>query len=269
MQFSNDDANQNHSYCENECADPKLLNHKMESFNEFSSDALGIFYGCYESNDDSIGIIPSFTNKPSEVNLKNVISRAFSILKGRNKASETNDVSFFGVGKNGDIVIDPSVYMPSAPPIEIDYGPYKEVLEVEPPEWLRDSSTTACMQCSAPFTALTRGRHHCRFCGGVFCRGCTKGRCLLPVAFRERNPQRVCDVCHGKLDPVQDFLISSISNAVQVAKHDVMDWTCAKGWLNFPIGFSMEHEIYKSSNTLRNYCKVFFLSFLLLSIRLH
>lgn len=245
MQFSNNDANKNHhSYCEN---------------------ALGIFDGCCESSDDSIGTIPSFTNKPSEVNLKNVISRAFSILTRRNKTSDTNDVSFLGVGKNGDIVIDPSVYMPSAPPIEIDYSAYKEVLEVEPPEWLRDSSATACMQCSAPFTALTRGRHHCRFCGGVFCRGCTKGRCLLPVAFRERNPQRVCDACHGKLDPVQDFLISSISNAVQVAKHDVMDWTCAKGWLNLPIGFSMEDEIYKSSNTLRNYCKVFFLSFFLIA----
>jgi len=52
MQLSNDDANQNHSYCENA--------------------ALGIFYGCYESSDDSFGTIPSFTNKPSEVNFKSL-----------------------------------------------------------------------------------------------------------------------------------------------------------------------------------------------------
>ena len=37
-----------------------------------------------------------------------------------------------------------------------------------------------------------------------------------------------------------------------IAKHDVMDWTCTRGWLNFPVGLSMEHEIYKSANTLRS-----------------
>ncbi|KAJ1378417.1 Zinc finger, FYVE/PHD-type [Sesbania bispinosa] len=200
-----------------------------------------------ESSDDSHGIIPSLINKPPEVNLKNLLAGAFAILTGRNKTPKTianqlllgpnSDVSFLGSGKNGDIVIDSWVYTPSAPPLfepdGIDYGVYKEVLEAEPPEWLPDSSTTVCMQCNAPFTALTRGRHHCRFCGGVFCRGCTKGRCLLP-----------------------GVLINTISNAVQVAKHDVMDWTCGRGWLNLPIGLSMEHEIYKSSNTLRSYSQV-------------
>ncbi|KAJ1387903.1 Zinc finger, FYVE/PHD-type [Sesbania bispinosa] len=240
---------------------------KKQFLYQFHSDAIDLFD---ESSDDSHGIIPSFINKPPEVNLKNLLAGAFAILTGRNKTPKTianqlllgpnSDVSFLGSGKNGDIVIDSSVYTPSAPPLfepdGIDYGAYKEVLEAEPPEWLPDSSTTVCMQCNAPFTALTRGRHHCRFCGGVFCRGCTKGRCLLPVRFRERNPQRVCDACYDRLDPLQDVLINTISNAVQVAKHDVMDWTCARGWLNLPIGLSMEHEIYKSSNTLRSYCQV-------------
>ncbi|XXG81329.1 hypothetical protein AAC387_Pa09g1992 [Persea americana] len=126
----------------------------------------------------------------------------------------------------------------------------------DPPEWLPDSSATVCMQCTAPFTPLTRGRHHCRFCGAIFCRNCTKGRCLLPVKFRERKPQRVCDTCYDRLDPLQGILINSISNAVQVAKHDVMDWTCTRGWLNMPVGLSMEDEIYKSTNTLRSYCQV-------------
>ncbi|KAB1209519.1 hypothetical protein CJ030_MR6G002446 [Morella rubra] len=104
--------------------------------------------------------------------------------------------------------------------------------------------------------SLTRGRHHCRFCGGIFCRACSKGRCMLPVKFRERNPQRVCDACYDRLDPLQGILISSISNAMQVAKHDVIDWTCSRGWLNLPLGLSMEYEIYKASNTLRSYCQV-------------
>ncbi|XP_071733534.1 uncharacterized protein [Rutidosis leptorrhynchoides] len=210
-----------------------------------------------------------------EVNLKNVLSGIITIvMRGRNKdviedtvseAATGSDVAFMGSAKNGDTYLHPSVYnIPSAPPLVerttsgmmINYNTYKQVLEAEPPEWLRDSSTSVCMQCNAPFTALTRGRHHCRFCGRIFCRACSKGRCLLPVKFRERNPQRVCDTCYDMLDPLQGVLINTVSNAVQVAKHDVMDWTCTRGWLNLPVGLSMEHEIYKASNTLRNYSQV-------------
>ncbi|XP_015888983.2 uncharacterized protein LOC107423851 [Ziziphus jujuba] len=221
--------------------------------------------GC-DSNEDPINLTP--TNRVPEVNLKNVLTGIFAILTGRNKGSSTpaypqlpsSNVSFLGSGNNGDTYLHSSVYIPSAPPLlepnGIDYTAYKEVLEAEPPEWIPDSSTTVCMQCTAPFTAITRGRHHCRFCGGIFCRACSKGRCLLPVKFRERNPQRVCDACYDRLDPLQNVLINSISNAVQVAKHDVMDWTCTRGWLNLPVGLSMEHEIYKATNTLRSYCQV-------------
>ncbi|XP_042507204.1 uncharacterized protein LOC122083458 [Macadamia integrifolia] len=207
-------------------------------------------------------------NVVPEVNLKNVLSGILAIVMGQNKGSmdldghrgSSTNVSFLGSGKNGDSVLNASVYIPSAPPLfepnGINYSAYREVLDADPPEWLPDSSTTVCTQCTAPFTALTRGRHHCRFCGGIFCRECSKGRCLLPVKFRERNPQRVCDTCYDRLDPLQGILINSISNAVQVAKHDVMDWTSTRGWLNLPVGLSMEHEIYKSSNTLRSYCQV-------------
>ncbi|KAJ6818151.1 uncharacterized protein M6B38_407410 [Iris pallida] len=112
------------------------------------------------------------------------------------------------------------------------------------------------MLCYAHFTAFTRGRHHCRFCGGIFCRACTKGRCLMPIKFRMRDPQRVCSECYKELEPLQGVLKNSISNASQSAKHDVIDWTCGRGWLNLPVGLSMEHEIYKAVNTLRSYCQV-------------
>ncbi|WCJ42870.1 RING/FYVE/PHD-type zinc finger family protein [Euphorbia peplus] len=201
-----------------------------------------------------------------EVNVKNVVGGILAILTGRNKATGVrqlpgSNVSFLGSEKNGDTYLHSSVYIPSAPPLlessgMINHSLYKQVLEAEPPEWVPDSSTTVCMQCTAPFTAITRGRHHCRFCGGIFCRACTKGRCLMPVKFRERNPQRVCDACYDRLDPIQGVLINSISNATQVAKHDVTDWTSARGWLNLPVGISMEQEIYKASNTLRSYCQV-------------
>ena len=43
---------------------------------------------------------------------------------------------------------------------------------------------------------------------------------------------------------------------ILIAKHDVMDWTCTRRWLNLPVGLSMEHEIYKSANTLRSYYQI-------------
>ncbi|TYI79706.1 hypothetical protein E1A91_D05G039400v1 [Gossypium mustelinum] len=240
---------------------------KNDYLYQFRAESDDFVDGEYDSGDDvsksmQNGLYP-------EVNLKNVLSGLVAIVTGRNKGSlgasvdqqyQSSNVSFLGSEKNGDTYLHSSVYIPSAPPLlessGIDYNAYKEVLEAEPPEWIPDSSTSVCMQCSAPFTALTRGRHHCRFCGGIFCRACSKGRCLLPVKFRERNPQRVCDSCYDRLDPLQGVLINTISNAVQVAKHDVMDWTCTRGWLNLPFGLSMEHEIYKASNTLRSYCQV-------------
>lgn len=223
--------------------------------------------GGYDSSDDQYNSVQS-NDEPPEINLKNVLSGLVAIVTGQNKGpvvsarqqDPSSNPSFLGSAKNGDTFLNSSVYIPSAPPLfepdGINYSAYKEVLEAEPPEWLPDSSATSCMQCDAPFTAITRGRHHCRFCGGIFCRACSKGRCLLPVKFRERNPQRVCDACYDRLDPLQVILINSISNAVQVAKHDVVDWTCTRGWLNLPVGMSMEYEIYKASNTLRSYCQV-------------
>ncbi|CAN6451308.1 unnamed protein product [Victoria cruziana] len=219
--------------------------------------------GSYPSGDHTNSL--QLSHQP-EVNLKNVLSGIFSILAGRNKDHNYADgrqsghtsTSFLGSEKNGDSFLHASVYMPSAPPLTLDlegngFLAYREILQAEPPEWLADSSAAACMQCNAPFTPLTRGRHHCRFCGAIFCRTCTKGRCLLPAKFREKNPQRVCDSCYERLDPIQGVLINTISNAVQTAKHDVMDWTCMRGWLNMPVGLSMEQEIYKATNALRSY----------------
>ena len=141
-----------------------------------------------------------------KVNLKNVLNGIFGIVTGRSKLPSfisnqqlllpTSNVSFLGSAKNGDTFLNSSVFIPSDPPLlepsgssGVNYGIYKDVLEAEPPNWLPDSSTTACMQCTAPFTALTCGRHHCRFCGGFFCRACTMGRCLLPVNLRRGIPK--------------------------------------------------------------------------------
>lgn len=228
---------------------------------------------CNQSQNPFHRTQPSQLRANPEVNLKNVLTGLYSILVGRNQTdrgsqpqlssgsdeSSSSDISFFGIGPNGDSFLHQSVCVPSAPPFDvaaINCSTFKDVLEADPPEWIPDSHSRVCMQCNSPFAAITRGRHHCRFCGCIFCRACTKGRCLLPVKFRERNPQRVCDSCYDRLDPLQSILIVSNSNSVQSAKHDVTDWTCTRGWLNFPVGMSMEYEIYKATNTLKSYCQV-------------
>ena len=176
------------------------------------------------SSDDTRNSVQPYNNSNNsmhhpEVNLKNVLNGIFAIVTSQNKLPSfisnqqsllpTSNVSFLGSAKNGDTFLNSSVYIPSAPPLlepsgsnGVNYSIYKDVLEAEPPDWLPDSSTKVCMQCTAPFTTLTHGRHHCQFCRGVFCRASTKGRCLLPIQFRERNLQRVYDAWYDRLDPL-------------------------------------------------------------------
>lgn len=209
-----------------------------------------------------------WANSPQpEVNLKNVLSGLYVMATGMNNSpanieeqEDIVDVSTEDCPQDDASMLWSSVHLPSAPPLAsgdgINNRAVQTTLEAEPPQWVPDSSSPSCMQCWAPFKPLTRCRHHCRFCGGIFCGLCSTGRCLLPVKFRQRDPQRVCDTCYGRLEPFQRYLICRISNAAQIATHDVTDWTCMRGWLNNPLGMSMEQEIYKATNILRSYCEI-------------
>lgn len=132
----------------------------------------------------------------------------------------------------------------------------QEILEAEPPHWLPDSSASSCMLCSVRFHPILCSRHHCRYCGGVFCSECSKGRSLMPVKFRTSDPQRVCDVCCVRLESVQGYLMDQVSRASQLPTHDLTDLSTLRSWLNFPWGQSMEYEIYKATNTLKSYNKI-------------
>ena len=142
-------------------------------------------------------------------------------------------------------------------------GIANELLETEPTKWLPDSAATSCMLCGVRFHPLMCSRHHCRFCGGVFCNGCTKGRSLMPPKFRTSKPQRVCDVCGVRLESIQPQLMNQISRASQLPTRDVTDLSTLRSWLNFPWAHTMEYEIYKAANSLRSYCKVCLFLFLL------
>jgi len=57
-----------------------------------------------------------------------------------------------------------------------------------------DDLTKSCSKCSAKFSLLNR-RHHCRFCGQIFCKKCTSTRMELPIEFGYEGLQKVCFDC--------------------------------------------------------------------------
>lgn len=210
---------------------------------------------------------------PPEVNLWNVLSGFFAVISGRTAQREEFYSPGFsnsgpihytegsGMARTYTTTWRGNLHRPSAPPLQLgssdaDVRAMRSTLEAEPPDWMPDSSALSCMLCGTGFRALTCGRHHCRFCGGIFCRSCSTGRCLLPVKFRERDPKRVCNTCWERLEPVQKILADRVSNAAQIALHDVTDFSCMRAWVNNPLGMSMEQEIFKATNTLRSYFQV-------------
>lgn len=80
--------------------------------------------------------------------------------------------------------------MPSAPALPSELGlpgnSDKDLLLLDPPQWLPDSYASNCAACQLPFKAVLRLRHHCRLCGKIFCHSCSSKKLLLPPKFHER-----------------------------------------------------------------------------------
>uniref|UniRef100_A0A0D3GHQ7 FYVE-type domain-containing protein n=1 Tax=Oryza barthii TaxID=65489 RepID=A0A0D3GHQ7_9ORYZ len=141
------------------------------------------------------------------------------------------------------------------------------LLEAEPTVWLPDSAAPSCMLCGARFHPIICSRHHCRFCGGLFCGGCSKGRSLMPPKFSTSEPQRVCDVCGVRLECIQPYLMNKISRACQIPTNDLTDLSTLRSWLNLPWARTMEYEIYKAVNSIYGYFKLLVRSVILESVR--
>jgi len=58
-------------------------------------------------------------------------------------------------------------------------------------KWVSDKEQVSCQQCKKNFS-VSRRRHHCRNCGGIFCHQCSDNTMPLPSSSR---PLRVCDGC--------------------------------------------------------------------------
>ena len=60
--------------------------------------------------------------------------------------------------------------------------------------WQPDEKHPNCIKCKSPFT-LSRRRHHCRSCGGVFCASCCRRKTTVP-SRGIHTEVRACDTCY-------------------------------------------------------------------------
>ncbi|XP_021295048.1 uncharacterized protein LOC110424723 [Herrania umbratica] len=194
-----------------------------------------------------------FLGEEKELTMWDVIVEMILAARGKVNAFTSGDIQRCGISWLSSHLLEQAWQEMSQTLTEANMGSVKEILEAEPPRWLADSAASTCMLCGVRFHPIMCSRHHCRFCGGIFCGECSKGRSLLPEKFRVADPQRVCDVCCVRLESVQPYLMDQVSNAAQLPTHDLTDLSTLRSWVNFPWGQSMEHEIYKATNTIRGY----------------
>ncbi|CAA6665656.1 unnamed protein product [Spirodela intermedia] len=209
------------------------------------------------------GILPrrghgmgQFVGEDKEMTLWDVVSEMILTARGKMTALASGELQSCRISWISTHLLDQAWKEMAHTLTEVNFSNTMEILDTEPPRWLPDSAASACMLCGVRFHPIMCSRHHCRFCGGIFCSDCSKGKSLLPQKFRACDPQRVCDVCCVRLESVQPFLMDKVSPASQVPTHDLTDLSTLRSWINFPWGQSMEHEIYKAANTLRGYSKV-------------
>ncbi|XVF27434.1 hypothetical protein REPUB_Repub14bG0106300 [Reevesia pubescens] len=195
----------------------------------------------------------AFLGEEKELTMWDVIVEMIFAARGKVNAFTSGDIQRCGISWLSCHLFEQAWQEMAQTLTEANLGNVKDILEAEPPKWLADSAASACMLCGVRFHPIMCSRHHCRFCGGIFCGECSKGRSLMPEKFRVADPQRVCDVCCVRLESVQPYLMDQVSHAAQLPTHDLTDLSTLRSWVNFPWGQSMEHEIYKATNTIRGY----------------
>ena len=61
--------------------------------------------------------------------------------------------------------------------------------------WMDDNESDCCLLCHEPFSIFKR-RHHCRYCGLLFC-----GKCAYNSTIINNNIERICDSCAAIILP--------------------------------------------------------------------
>ncbi|XP_061342724.1 uncharacterized protein LOC133288905 [Gastrolobium bilobum] len=205
--------------------------------------------------DDDMGW-NQYVGEERELTMWDVLAEMLLVARGKMTSLASGDIHTCSFSWISSHVLEQAWREMAQTLTEANFGNVKELLEAEPPKWLADSAASSCMLCGVRFHPIMCSRHHCRFCGGIFCGECSKGRSLLPSKFRVSDPQRVCDVCCVRLESVQPHLMDHVSNAAQLPTRDLTDLSTLRSWVNFPWGQSMEYEIYKATNTIKAYNRI-------------
>ncbi|XP_062096604.1 uncharacterized protein LOC133802325 isoform X2 [Humulus lupulus] len=193
-----------------------------------------------------------FIEEDKEMTMWDVMVEMLLAARGKVNSFASGDISTCKFSWISNHVLE-QAWQEMAQTLTEDVTNVREILETDPPKWLADSAASACMLCGVRFHPIMCSRHHCRFCGGIFCGDCSKGRSLMPAKFRTADPQRVCDVCFVRLQSVQPYLMDQVSHAAQLPTNDLTDLSTLRSWLNVPWGQSMEYEVYKAVNTIQAY----------------
>lgn len=83
-----------------------------------------------------------------------------------------------------------------------------------PEPWVGDRAVNECAACRLGFT-LIRRRHHCRYCGLIFCGKCSASKAWVPGC---KTQVRVCDACLEELSPAGfSRLLSETRESASVA----------------------------------------------------
>eukprot|EP01084_Bolivina_argentea_P175672 304173_1 len=77
------------------------------------------------------------------------------------------------------------------------------------PYWVPDDASSECMLCRSQFALLNR-RHHCRRCGSLVCKQCSKTKRLL-INIDKKKAVRICDDC-----------VEETTDSLQVTPYDHM-----------------------------------------------
>lgn len=86
--------------------------------------------------------------------------------------------------------------------------------------WEKDADLNNCRGCQGPFTVSKR-RHHCRLCGGIFCDTCS----LTNIAVNGETFDRVCNGClKGETpgDNVRGLVEKRLKNVTIPAEHRIL-----------------------------------------------
>ena len=192
-----------------------------------------------------------------EMTMWDVLSEMIIAGKDKILSIASFDIGKYGMSMVSDFFLEEALKDKPQTLEDISAGSEHALLETEPTKWLPDSAAPSCMLCGARFHPIICTRHHCRFCGGIFCGGCSKGRSLMPPKFMNSDPQRVCDVCGVRLECIQPYLMNRFSRACQLPTQDLTDLSTLRSWINIPWAIKLEYEIYKAANSIYGYCKVF------------